>query len=118
MFNIGNVTTVAASVVNNGVIGAIDQEGVMTARNAAVIENLTGGTISTINNSGTMTGQYGLYNGGAVGSVMNTGVMSSVLNYGTVTGSVGLNNSSLIMAGNSAAVGGVVSWNGEKDGKA
>lgn len=35
-----------------------------------------------------------------------------------MTGSAGLNNSTLVMAGNSATVGGVASWNGEKDSKA
>ncbi|EPV3677950.1 autotransporter outer membrane beta-barrel domain-containing protein, partial [Enterobacter ludwigii] len=76
------------------------------------------GSIGAMTNTGTIVN--GFVNYGSIGSVNNTGtVTNGIMNYGTVTGKVALgDNTQYIAAGDASSVGGVISWNGEKDGKA
>lgn len=86
--NTGNVRAgeVALDIEDNGSVGEIDNQGILSG------------------------GQYAVRNTGTLGSLTNTGTITGgILNAGTISGDVSLGGASLILAGSRAVLGGAVS---------
>lgn len=116
--NGGTMSASIAAIGNAGNITAIINDNTMSGEVAGIF-NDADGTVGLIENRGKLNGPYSLLNMGSVGSVKNTGTMSPLLNFGTITGSAALgDNTRYVAAGDRSVLGGVLSWNGEKDGKA
>lgn len=116
--NEGSATGADAEIWNSGTLNIISNSdtGMIEGKTAAII-NLSDGYIGSLTNNGTLSGgQYAAVNQGQLDSLTNTGTMTGgIINYGTITGNVALGSAKLIFAGDSAKVGGVISWNGDKD---
>lgn len=100
-----NVGTVTISQFTN------DASGTISATSRGVLVGSTG-TIATLTNSGTITGDIGLQNGGSIGSIANTGTIFGNERgiYQAPGGRIGtITNDGLIAAGTtgSAAAGGI-----------
>ncbi|WWJ86694.1 autotransporter outer membrane beta-barrel domain-containing protein [Erwinia aphidicola] len=109
-----NTTTTLSDTVaftTDGTIsGAFTNTGTVRAGEVALdIED--NGSVGAIDNRGTLTGgQYAVRNTGTLGSFTNTGtVTGGILNAGTIRDDVGLGGATLILAGNRAVLGGIVS---------
>jgi uncharacterized protein with beta-barrel porin domain len=78
-------TTIGAGIDNMGTITTLNNSGTISTRGDG-IEN--GGTITTLNNSGTITtlNNYGIYNSGTITTLNNS-------NTGTISGYFGISNS-------------------------
>ncbi|MBF1994065.1 autotransporter outer membrane beta-barrel domain-containing protein [Serratia symbiotica] len=116
--NEGSAEGAVAEIWNSGTLNIISNAatGMIEGKTAAII-NLSDGYIRSLTNNGTLSGgQYAVVNQGRLDSLTNTGTMTGgIINYGTITGNVALGSAKLIFAGDSAKVGGVISWNGDKD---
>ncbi|MDC7861890.1 autotransporter outer membrane beta-barrel domain-containing protein [Pantoea ananatis] len=109
-----NTTTTLSDTIafttDGTVSGAFTNTGTVRAGEVALdIED--NGSVGQIDNQGILSGvQYAVRNTGALGSLTNTGTMTGgILNAGTISGDVSLGGASLILAGSRAVLGGTVS---------
>lgn len=116
--NEGSATGATSEIWNSGTLNIISNApgGRIEGKTAAII-NQSGGNIGNVINNGTLSGgQYAIVNQGRLGSLTNTGKMiGGIINYGNISGNIALGRAQFIFAGNNAKVGGVISWNGDKD---
>ncbi|NQE77529.1 autotransporter outer membrane beta-barrel domain-containing protein [Pantoea ananatis] len=111
---VSNTTTTLSDTIaftTDGIIsGTFTNTGTVRAGKVALdIED--NGSLGAIDNQGLLSGGlYAVRNTGTVGSLMNTGtVTGGILNAGTISGDVSLGGAALILAGNRAVLGGTVS---------
>ncbi|OAD98093.1 autotransporter outer membrane beta-barrel domain-containing protein (plasmid) [Pantoea sp. OXWO6B1] len=110
--NVVNSTTTRSDSVaftNNGTItGTMTNTGAISGTESALdIED--NGSLFALDNKGTLSGRYAVRNFGNIGSIVNAGTMTGgILNAGAISNDVTLNGASLILAGNTASLGGRV----------
>ncbi len=129
-----NVGGTLGSLINTGTITAtggtiVSRAKVLTMASYAGVYNL--GTITTLNNSGSITGAYGINNTGTISSFTNSGTisgssyalyngssasLSAITNSGTLAGNItNLSASDLTINGDSSGtVGSLSGYNGAK----
>lgn len=116
------VHTTYNTITSYGHIGKFENEGTMISDTGTVLAIGNTGTVDSITNTGLIQGgKYAIVNAGHItGDVINTagtftdpvtgvltpGINGGILNGGTIGGNIKLNGAELILAGDSAFVGG------------